>query len=176
MNYKTYLFDGQMKKYWGGTLDDLNYIDNFVSLNELNPNVVEDWEAGDTIHHEIINDGRLQTWEIDTKIAKLVKQIFSQSTGNFIFIYKRGSHFPYEKNYPAEEANVPLFMLGNLPPNLDVNYKASHCNLFTTMLDLMNYPAEKRKRPLAISLLKATAANSQPRYYNPLLGEKFPFD
>jgi len=31
-------------------------------------------------------------------------EIFTCSTGNFVFLYKRGVHFPYEKNYPRDKA------------------------------------------------------------------------
>ncbi|MBK8149017.1 MAG: sulfatase-like hydrolase/transferase [Acidobacteria bacterium] len=105
MNYKTHLFDGQMKRYWGGNEDDLNYIDNFVSLAEIdNPDRVEDWELGDKITNLDNERNAVKQWEIDIRIAKMVNEIFSGSTGNFIFIYKRGVHFPYEKNYPESEA------------------------------------------------------------------------
>lgn len=257
MNYKTYLLDGQMKSYWGGIPDDLKYIDRFVTLKDIDERIVEDWEVGDRIKHEIINDGRPQTWEIDDRLAKMVNEIFSRSTGNFIFVYKRGNHFPYEKNYPAEEtfykpvyyfskqyeippaekrqeiinsydnsiryntdrffrnlaadyaalpnntvivytgdhgesffenqkaahggttrdeANVPLFMLGNLPKEPDVNYKASHSNIFPTLLDLMNYPENLRKEKYALSLLNAASKDSTRRFFNPYFGEKIPFD
>lgn len=257
MNYKTYLFDGQMKKYWGGTSDDLNYIDHFTSLKDLDERIIEDYEVGDTISHQIINDGRLQLWEIDDKMAKMINQIFSESTGNFIFVYKRGNHFPYEKNYPSDEAfwkpvylfskqyeipsadkyqeivnsydnsiryntdkffrnlcedcslipnktvivytgdhgesffanqkaahggitrneaNVPLFLLGSLPKEPDTTYKASHSNIFPTLLDLMKYPANLRKEKYAPSLLDVTSKDSKQRFFNPYFGKKLSFD
>lgn len=257
MNYKTYLFDGQMKKYWGSMPDDLNFINHFISLKDLDERFIEDWEIGDTISHQIIDDGRLQSWEVDSKIAKMVNQIFASSTGNFIFIYKRGNHFPYEKNYPPsaafwkpiylfnkqyevpsaekyegivnsydnsvkynidnffknlsnnysklpnntviiytgdhgesfyanqkaahggitrEEAMVPLFLIGDLRANLDTNYKASHCNIFPTLLDLMNYPENMRKPKYALSLFTATSKDSTQRFFNRPFGERIPFE
>jgi glucan phosphoethanolaminetransferase (alkaline phosphatase superfamily) len=65
MNYRTHLFDGQMKRYWGGNAEDVNYIDNFVSLSEIdNPNRIEYWEIGKksptpTIKTINSNNGRL---------------------------------------------------------------------------------------------------------------------
>lgn len=257
MNYRTHLFDGQMKRYWGGNSEDVNYIDNFVSLSEIDsPKRIEDWEIGNKITNADNRDNQLKQWEIDTKIAKSVNSIFSNSTGNFIFIYKRGSHFPYEKNYPAEEtfwkpvyffkeqyeiptadkydaivnsydnsirynldnffktlapdysnlpnntvifytsdhgesfyvdgkaghggttreeATVPLFLLGNTGKNIDTDFKASHCNVFTTLLDTMDYPVELRKYPYSISLFRAKKTNSEKRFYNPHQ-EKIAFD
>ena len=105
MNYRTYLIDGQMKEYWGGNPDDLNYVDSYISMKEIGgPDRVEDWEKGSKITGDDIRNNALKQWEIDGKIAGMVNEIFSGSKGNFIFIYKRGAHFPYEKNYPESEA------------------------------------------------------------------------
>lgn len=104
MNYRTHLIDGQMKRYWGGIPEDLKDIDNFVSLADIDsPDRVEDWELGDEITNEDNRRNRLKQWEIDLRIAEITRRIYESSTGNFIFIYKRGAHFPYEKNYPEEE-------------------------------------------------------------------------
>jgi hypothetical protein len=56
------------------------------------------------------------------------------------------------------------------------NSRASHHDIFPTLLDLMNYPEEMREPRNSISLLKATAKDSQPRFFNPDLLEKVPFD
>lgn len=258
MNYKTHYFDGQMKKYWGGISDDINYIDNIVTLSELDsPDRIEDYQTKDKTIHADDGANTLKQWQIDEKIAKLVNEIYTNSTGNFIFIYKRGAHFPYEKNYPLEqakwtpiyrfqqqyeippdeavqsvvnsydnaiyynldrffkalagdysnlpnktviiyasdhgeifetngrashggtlpeEAEIPLFMLGKFDHEIDTEYKASHANIFTTLLDLMNYPEELRGNNYALSLLKAKASDSKPRFYSSNLQNKFQFD
>ena len=74
------------------------------------------------------------------------------------------------------EVNVPLFMIGILEGEFDTNYKASHSNLFATILDLMNFPEEFRFHKYSISLLKAREEDSATRYFNPLKREKIPFD
>jgi glucan phosphoethanolaminetransferase (alkaline phosphatase superfamily) len=77
------------------------------------------------------------------------------------------------------EATVPLFILGKLPNEVDTNFKASHENIFPTLLDLMNYPTELRKINYAVSLLKAKESDSKVRYFfNPDLNldEKLQFD
>lgn len=258
MNYRTHLFDGQMKTYWGGVPDDLNYIDDFVSLAEIdNPNRIEDWELGDRITNEDNQRNALKQWEIDNKIAGMVNRIFSESTGNFIFIYKRGCHFPYEKNYPEEaelwrpvyrfreqyeippadqieavknsydnslrhnldpffkalspdysdlpndtviiytsdhgesffangraghggesreEAMVPLFVLGDRSGRFDPGFRASHANLFTTLLDLMEFPVDKRSAVYARSLLGSGREHSAPRFFNPPKSQRVLFD
>lgn len=73
------------------------------------------------------------------------------------------SHCSNTKN----EANVPLFMIANVKDlsQVDTEYKAAHANLFATILDLMDFPEDKRTYNYAISLLKAKAADSQERYY-----------
>jgi glucan phosphoethanolaminetransferase (alkaline phosphatase superfamily) len=239
MNYHTYFFDGQMNGYWGGVADDKNYIDNWQGVLD-----VSDQKAFDT-------------WELDNLIAKKIKNIIYSSTGNFIFIFKHGSHIPYGSNCPPDqkvwtpsyetadkydipsgdqlpsvvnaydnsikynvnsffqnliddyanmpngtvivytgdhgqtlfvngrashggntkgEATVPLFIIGKLSGTPDTTYKASHANIFPTVLDLMDYPGELRDKRGFPSLLRATAADSRPRFFNPDLGHKIPFD
>jgi|GEM_PF-756958 len=74
------------------------------------------------------------------------------------------------------EATVPLFILGNIPKAVDTKYKASHCNILPTLLDMMDYPEELRKLDYCPSLLKAKASDSKPRFFNPNLAESIPFD
>ena len=120
MNYKTHLLDGQMKYYWGGIKDDVNYVDSLVTLNDIDPGRIEDYERrGEIKLSEDDRDGMKQ-WEIDAKLAKIVQEIFAGSTGNFIFVYKRGVHFPYEKNFPKDEMRwAPIYYFKNqweVPP------------------------------------------------------------
>lgn len=75
----------------------------------------------------------------------------------------------------SAEANVPIFIIGDLGKTIDTNYKASHQNLLPTILDLMNYPEEKRHHKYALSLLQAVEKDSQPRYFNPLKMKKILF-
>ncbi len=63
------------------------------------------------------------------------------------------------------EARVPIFIIQADHLKVDTTYKASHQNLFATLLDLMKVPQENRRFPYAVSLLQATASLSQPRYY-----------
>jgi glucan phosphoethanolaminetransferase (alkaline phosphatase superfamily) len=259
MGYRTIMFDGQMMDFWGGVKDDLNYVDEFDSLAVIDrPDRKEDYQMLDTTTTEeskrVIG---MKQWQIDARIAEMVSAIFTSSSGNFIFIYKRGCHFPYEKNFPPEEAvwqpvyhfhdqyeipptdkinavvnsyddslkynldeffrklapdyanlanntvivytgdhgesffqngraghggdtvgeaEVPLFMLGVKDKKVDTTFKASHHNLFATLLDLMNYPEELRGVNYSISLFQATSADSRPRFFNPGPGKKVPFD
>ena len=260
MGYRTVMLDGQMMDYWGGTKDDLNYIDEFDSLGVIDrPDRKEDWEmAANKVTDEMQRKQGLKQWEIDDHIAQMVNAIFTSSTGNFIFIYKRGCHFPYEKNFPPNEAvwqpvyhfqeqyeippadklqavvnsyddslkynldeffkklapdyahlpndtvivytgdhgesfyengkaghggetpgeaEVPLFILGMPQLKPDLSFKASHHNLFATLLDLMSYPEELRPAgEYSISLFKATSNDSKPRFFNPWPERKIRFD
>ena len=105
MNYKTWYLDGQMKTYWGGIEDDKQYIDETFTLADLDPNRIEDYQKnnGKTLTDENEREG-LKQWDIDLVLAEKIRNIFESSSGNFVFVYKRGIHFPYEKNYPAENA------------------------------------------------------------------------
>ncbi len=239
MNYTTFYFDGQMEDYWGGVPDDKNYIDNWVGAEDIK------------------NDSLPGDWDIDNQIARRINKIIAASTGNFIFVFKRGSHYSYDLNFPADEAvwqpsydavnsytmppsdkipevinaydnslrynidsffknlvndysnipnnsvivytgdhgetlyadgkashggnskneaTVPLFIIGKIDAKIDTAYRASHQNLYPTLLDLMNYPEELRGRKNSVSLLKAKSTNSQPRFFNPNLAERVPFD
>lgn len=105
MGYRTWYLDGQMKDYWGGIADDKQYIDQIVTLAHIDPDRVEDYERnnGSVMTDENQRPG-LKQWDIDLILAERVRSLFESSTGNFVFVYKRGIHFPYEKNYPAENA------------------------------------------------------------------------
>lgn len=63
------------------------------------------------------------------------------------------------------EARVPILIIQAERLQVDPDYKASHQNLFATLLDLMKAPQEIHRFPYAVSLLQATAGMSQPRYY-----------
>ncbi len=246
MRYKTYYLDGQMDTPWGEMEGEARlYVDHRINVSEFYTN--------STIY-----------WDTDFEIAKKVNEITRVSSGNFIFVFKRGVHFPYNYQFPPSEktwepsfvgtpvdaspeqlqavinsydnaikynsnrffqnlasdysnlpnntviiytgdhgqtlsdngvnyphcgesrseAIVPLFMIGNLGKEVDVKFKASHFNLFATVLDLMNYPEDLRKRKYAISLLKAKESDSKDRYYvnhtysdgTMVAGSKFKFD
>lgn len=80
-NYRTYYLDGQGNDYWGGGGDDLKYVDILLGTKYFDP-------QGD------------KEWEIDKQIGIKTQEIISRSTGNFILIFKRGSHTPYNRNFP----------------------------------------------------------------------------
>ena len=228
MKYKTFYFDGQVSYFWNGKPSDLKDVD--------------DWRTPDQL--------KVESWaEMDAKIARQVREIVENSTGNFIWINKFGVHKPYGDSYPPSakkwqpvtqnddrstnyhgeinreliindydnallynsqsffahllenglaqntfyvytsdhgqslgengqtvshcsdsknEANVPLFIVAdpqNLPP-LNTDYRASHANIFPTLLDTMNFPEAERRENYALSLFKAQPSDSQPRRYS----------
>lgn len=223
LGYRTYYFDGQMNVFWNVKLHDMKYIDEWWNLNKL---------------LQINNDYR----QIDFAIAETVRNVVTNSRGNFIWILKAGTHVPYHKRFPENtskwlpsyagdrwdvsrqseivnaydnaisynvdgffshlipnhkvpddtvivytsdhgqtlaeggegsahcgysrnEAAVPLFVIGYRGSGVDTKYKASHPNLFATLLDLMEFPESARKHGYGLSLLKAREADSEPRYY-----------
>jgi glucan phosphoethanolaminetransferase (alkaline phosphatase superfamily) len=258
MGYRTYYIDGQRTEYWAGGPDDARFIDHFISPNEIaGPN----WEYNKYIARgeidRIGSDETVEPWELDFKIAQTVKDIYTGSAGNFIFVYKRGTHIPYQNAYPEketawkpaynwddyyeipgadklkavtnsydnsirynvdgffrslatdysklpnntviaytsdhgeslyaqgaaghggrsrEEATVPMFLIGLKDQAVDTSFKASHSNLFTTLLDLTGYPEDMRKRSYAISLFKGRGSDSTDRFFNPDAQGKVPFD
>ena len=235
MKYKTHFFDGQRSSFWGGTPNDLDYIDLVSGVNNFQ-----------------------YDYNTDFRIAEKTNDILVNSIGNFIVVFKRGLHTPFDTNYPSgmeswkpsisdadfpasaklqpaflnsfdnslkynldmffeklnkgldlksgkniivytsdhgqtlgengikyshcqeskSEANVPLFILGN-NGKFDTGFKASHANIFPTILDLIGYPKPLRKPVYARSLLEATAADNTDRFYfsaNLIYGRKLKFD
>lgn len=63
------------------------------------------------------------------------------------------------------EVMVPIVLFHNGQVEVDTEFAASHYNIFATLLDLMNVPAEERVRDYPLSLLEATSADSQPRTF-----------
>jgi glucan phosphoethanolaminetransferase (alkaline phosphatase superfamily) len=242
MNYKTYYFDGQVSDIWNGKPSDIPDFGEWIKESELSKNVSN-------------------KYDIDGEIARRIKEITENSTGNFIWVNKYGVHKPYTDSYPVPEDNtpsdkykfiynpeilkeelknqydraiiynsqsffsglfsngvtkntfyiytsdhgqtlsehgetishcsntknealVPLFIISEPAelPTVDTNYKASHSNIFATILDLMNFPENERKYNYSPSLLKAKSADSRPRHYyagdlqGKDAGQKYPFD
>jgi glucan phosphoethanolaminetransferase (alkaline phosphatase superfamily) len=200
--------------------------------------------------------GSTPRYERDAEIARRVRTILENSTGNFIWVHKYGVHLRYENSFPNDRygesmngggakydpyqsadalsavydqalnynlesffsalfangpapnttyiytsdhgqslrdngiisshcnesrsaAIVPLMMIGQKLPTVDTNFKASHENIFATLLDLMSYPESERQFPYRKSLLKAIGADSQPRFFYDgqlHLAERFAFD
>ncbi len=79
------------------------------------------------------------------------------------------------------EVTVPLFIISREPLSVDTSYRASHGNIFATLLDFMDFPAQ-RQREYAVSLLTAKARDSQTRYFwvgdpnERILGARVKFD
>jgi glucan phosphoethanolaminetransferase (alkaline phosphatase superfamily) len=63
------------------------------------------------------------------------------------------------------EAIVPLLMISAADYDLNTAYRASHFNIFATLLDLMAVPEQARRHDYPLSLFQATAAESTDRYF-----------
>lgn len=68
-------------------------------------------------------------------------------------------------NDTRNEALVPLFIVADSDHPGDPQYRASHANIFATLLDLMQFPQAERHHSYARSLFGATAADSERRQY-----------
>ncbi|MGI9035060.1 MAG: sulfatase-like hydrolase/transferase [Pyrinomonadaceae bacterium] len=98
--------------------------------------------------------------------------IYTSDHGQTLYADGKASHGGMTKN----EAAVPLFIISQDNLKIDTAYKASHQNIFPTILDLLGYPQEMREGSFAPSLLKVKSADSKPRFFNPDLGPSVPFD
>lgn len=98
--------------------------------------------------------------------------IYTGDHGQTLFVNGRSSHGGNTK----AEATVPLLMIGDPGRILDTSYKASHGNIFPTILDLIEYPKELRDVSRFPSLLDAKVSDSRQRFFSPDLGVKVPFD
>jgi glucan phosphoethanolaminetransferase (alkaline phosphatase superfamily) len=63
------------------------------------------------------------------------------------------------------EACVPLFIISETQIQADAAYKASHANVFATLLDLMDYPQGLRSYSFSPSLFKAKSTDTDHRQY-----------
>ena len=255
MGYRTYYIDGQRTDHWWDQAEDAPFLDHYITSIDLTGDYERYVDRGAI--DRVGSEERVDLWEVDAKIATTIKDIYSGSTGNFILVYKRGIHIPYQNAYPEKEtvwkpaynwddyyeipgpdkvnavinsydnsllynvesffrplandysnlpnntviaytsdhgeslyaqgaaghggssrpeATVPLFLIGLKDRPVDTSFKASHANLFTSLLDLMEYPDSLRKHPYAISLLKARGSDSRKRFFNPAGQGKVPFD
>jgi hypothetical protein len=96
-----------------------------------------------------------------------------QTLSNTTFVYtsdhgqtlnENGETWPHSGS-TQNEAKVPILIIQKNISPADSGYHASHFNLFSTLLDLMNVPETARVYPYALSLLKAQADDSTKRYY-----------
>jgi glucan phosphoethanolaminetransferase (alkaline phosphatase superfamily) len=110
------------------------------------------------------------TYNLENFFRALVRP---ETLANTTFVYtsdhgqtlsENGETWPQTGPTP-NVAKVPILIIQSGRPKVDTNYKASHQNLFATLLDLMKVPQENRRFPYAVSLFQATANMSQARYY-----------
>lgn len=95
MGYRTHFFDGQM--------------DNFWSLSDFDRQFVDELHTKESLR--AAND-----FEIDAEIARRTREILDGSTGNFIWINKRGTHTPYQRAYPkSAEIWSPVYFADPYP-------------------------------------------------------------
>lgn len=95
MKYKTYYFDGQMDYFWG--------------VMEFNGSSYVDVREGISA----FKGGNSPASDTDFELAKKVNNIISSSSGNFIFIFKKGVHFPYNNSFDPAEAEWKPIYAGN---------------------------------------------------------------
>jgi glucan phosphoethanolaminetransferase (alkaline phosphatase superfamily) len=82
MGYKTHYMDAQSNSFWNGLTDrDLSFIDAWYKANDFGNDFNSDFRAVD-----------------------MIVKIVSEGSGNFIVLNKRGAHFLYKNDYPAEAA------------------------------------------------------------------------
>lgn len=97
--------------------------------------------------------------------ANAQKTIYVWTSDHSQTLFENGATWSHCNFYPIE-ASVPLIIIGNLPVQPNLNFQASHANIFPTLLDLMGVPLELRRFPYAPSLLiNENTANQQHRYF-----------
>jgi glucan phosphoethanolaminetransferase (alkaline phosphatase superfamily) len=84
---------------------------------------------------------------------------------------------PLVRKLVPEVATVPLLMFGDARPSVDVHYRASHLNIFPTLLDLMSVPASARPWSYSRSLLAARGADrdARPVLAGYMFGGSYPY-
>lgn len=225
MNYRVHFFDGQMDHFWNSPYLDRRFVD--------------EWRGKSFFAALAGND-----YDIDLAIARRVREIVASSKGNFIWVWKRGVHTPFDANYPENEevwkpaaenlrirkntpeelingydnglrynldaffeilapvfgntsknvliytsdhgqnvlitsapgltiqqkyslrVRVPLLLMGDLGGRINPDFRATHANIFPTLLDLMGVPGAARKYGYDASLLeREPPASDKQRYF-----------
>ncbi len=80
--YRTFYFDGQNYSDWIGDRTDRREFGRVFTDRDF-PGIA--------------------AYDLDRAFAARIREIVGSSTGNFIWVNKRGVHFRYEKNYPAQQ-------------------------------------------------------------------------
>lgn len=129
--YATFYFDGQNYSEWIGDVGDRQSFGQVLTSRNFPADVA--------------------TYDLDRAFAARIREIVTISTGNFIWINKRGVHFRYEKNYPAERT---VWSANHVPP-------ASAGK------------AEMRRQSLADNYDNAMLYNSES-FFRTLVGDRLP--
>ena len=160
---------------------------NFIWINKAGAHFpyLERLPPGDPLWQPVLSDARYDPPDkialintYDNILAYNLENFFQllvrpETLANTTFVYtadhgqtlsENGETWP-QTGPTRNEARVPIFIIQADQLKVDTAYKASHQNLFSTLLDLMQVPQENRRFPYALSLLRATASLSQPRYY-----------
>jgi len=96
MGYRTSYLDSSNPMFWNGTRDDLRYIDR--------------WENADVFL-------KGPAYDADLNLAARLRAIVAGSSGNFIWVNKRGVHFFYNNTFPADQARwTPVMAEPNHDP------------------------------------------------------------
>ncbi len=85
MGYQTYLFDAQKDTFWLGTSYDQTYVD--------------DWEP-------VSSFSTGAEFDRDAEVARKINRLINSSTGHFVWVVKRGIHFPYTTNFPVASSST----------------------------------------------------------------------
>jgi glucan phosphoethanolaminetransferase (alkaline phosphatase superfamily) len=162
-------------------------VGNFVVINKYGvhfsyesvyPQEAIVWTPIPTIHSyeqstEIVNSyDNAILYNVDNFFRHLLPDPTRLNNTTFLYtsdhgqtLFQRGQTW-FHSGDTVDEAKVPMLLIAQQKSNdLDVHYKASHFNIFATLLDLMNFPQSERIQEHRVSLLKATTKDSVDRYF-----------
>lgn len=108
-------------------------------------------------------------YNVDNFFRRLIPDLQAIEQAIFLYTADHGQTLIENGEYwshcgeTRNEALVPLLLIGPLELSPNTMYRASHYNIFPTLLDLMGVPLEARVRHYPLSLLEAKAADSVDR-------------
>jgi arylsulfatase A-like enzyme len=98
-------------------------------------------------------------YNLDTFFRILLRPDGSRARTVILYTSDHGDGLDYNgtgwRAFGWETFAVPLLMLGDDRPVVDTRYRASHHNIFATLLDLMGFPSDRRPSGYGRSLLQA---------------------
>ncbi len=148
------------------------YFDDFPKSETTWQPVSESVRLNTITREELVNtyDNGIK-YNLDGFFKILVPEVLKNPNNIIVYTSDHGQNLQESGLYVSHcsnsknEANVPLFLISAVGIKINSDYKATHANIFPTLLDLLEIPSANRKYKYADSLLDVNAQSPAERFY-----------